>query len=213
MQAVPNLDLGRLQTDLAKLVRLLHDDLRKRCDAIAEVDQGLQADHARARTAERTSESFAAWREVYLNQVAAAWVIASLFLRFLEDNAFLEEIWLAGEGPSRAQADERHSAFFRTHPDLNDRDYFYFVFDQLASQPGCQELFGREHTPLWKVGLTGDGAKKLREFWRQIDETTGRLTRDLTGLDTRFLGDLYQNLSDPPCQHGVCPVLDLLRSS
>lgn len=196
MQAAPSLDLGRLQTDLAKLVRLLHDDLRKRCDAIAEVDQELQADYAQARRAERTSESFAAWREVYLDQVAAAWVIASLFIRFLEDNAFLDEIWLAGQGPRRAEADERHSAFFQAHPELNDRDYFYFVFDQLALQPGCQGLFGREHTPLWKIGLTGDGAKKLREFWRQIDETTGRLTRDLTGVDTRFLGDLYQNLSE-----------------
>jgi hypothetical protein len=76
-------DAARLQGDLARLVRTLQDDLRDRCERVAEVGQALQTEYDEARLAQRTSEAFGAWRESYLDQVAVAWVLASLFLRYL----------------------------------------------------------------------------------------------------------------------------------
>lgn len=190
----PSLDLPRLQSELARLVRHLQDDLRQRCEQQEAVNAPLLAEYQQARQAQRSSEAFAPWRECYLGQVAVAWVLASLFLRYLEDNGLLDEVWLSGLGAKRSQAEERYSAYFRKFPEHSDRDYFHYVFDQLAQLPGCGELFGREHTPLWKVGLSGDGAQRLRSFWWDIDPNRGAWS--LEGADTRFLGDLYQNLSE-----------------
>ncbi len=192
--AAPGLDLPRLQSELARLVKALHDDLRQRCDEQAAVNAPLQAEYEEARRAERTSESFTAWRETYLNQVAVAWVLATLFLRYLEDNGMLDEVWLSGPGGRRNEAQERYTAYFRAHPEHSDREYFHHVFDQLARLPGCGDLYGRQRTPLWKVGLSGDGAKRLRAFWWDIDPNRGAWS--LEAVDSRFLGDLYQNLSE-----------------
>ena len=54
------------------------------------------------------------------------------------------------------------------------------------------------HSPLWSVGPTADGARRLIEFWEKVDPATGEVRHDFADvqLDTRFLGDLYQDLSD-----------------
>jgi hypothetical protein len=65
-------------------------------------------------------------------------------------------------------------------------------------------LFDKRHNPLYQVPLSHDGARELVEFWRGRDES-GVLVHDFTdplnedgteGWDTRFLGDLYQDLSE-----------------
>ena len=49
----------------------------------------------------------------------------------------------------------------------------------------------------WTYGISGDAAKELIVFWRQVVPETGELVHDFTDADwnTRFLGDLYQDLS------------------
>ena len=52
------------------------------------------------------------------------------------------------------------------------------------------------HSALHLIAPSGDAATRLLEFWRRRDED-GALVHDLAdpSLSTRFLGDLYQDLS------------------
>ena len=187
--------LAKTQSDLIRLVRTLQDDLRQRCEDLAEVAAPLRTEYAQAAAAQNTQETYKAWSGNYLNQVAVAWVLAGVFVRYLEDNDLIEERWLASVDSRRGEPRERYTALFRAHPELSDREYFHEVFDQVAELPGCHDLFARDRNPLWKVGISGDGAKILREFFAEVDTNTGELIRTFGG-DTRFLGDLYQNLSE-----------------
>src|SRR5262249_34539298 len=56
--------------------------------------------------------------------------------------------------------------------------------------------FDERHNPLWRLEISGDGAAALIQFCQRIDPDRGELDHDFGGLDTRFLGDLYQDLSD-----------------
>jgi len=70
---------------------------------------------------------------------------------------------------------------------------------RLKALPATGEVFG-PHNPIWLEGLlpSADGARRLREELTRMDPDTGQLRHDFTDLewDTRFLGDLYQDLSD-----------------
>lgn len=46
--------------------------------------------------------------------------------------------------------------------------------------------------------MSGDGATDLLHFWQHVEPTTGELRHDFTDTEwnTRFLGDLYQDLSE-----------------
>ncbi|MFN8611336.1 MAG: BREX-2 system adenine-specific DNA-methyltransferase PglX [Vulcanimicrobiota bacterium] len=195
MQTIPLFSLSKIQPELIRLVRTLQDDLRQRCQQVDEVDAPLRSEYAQAQAAQRTQETYQAWRENYLNQVAVAWVLSSVFVRYLEDQDLIEERWLAGHGMRKGEPRERYTAFFRAHPEWSDREFFQDVFDRVALLPGCHDLFARDRNPLWKVGISGDGAKVLREFFAEVDPASGDLLRSFGG-DTRFLGDLYQNLSE-----------------
>jgi hypothetical protein len=60
-----------------------------------------------------------------------------------------------------------------------------------------RDLLDGNHNPLTKLGPTGDGAHELLEFWQNIDPATAALIHEFTDprWNTRFLGDLYQDLS------------------
>ena len=72
-------------------------------------------------------------------------------------------------------------------------------FGKLAKLSGGVEIFG-QHNPVYEVPtwLSGDAAGELLKFFQQIDSATGTLVHDFTDAnwDTRFLGDLYQDLSE-----------------
>ena len=59
-------------------------------------------------------------------------------------------------------------------------------------------LYDRARNPVWRLGISGDAARGCCEFWRTVNPDTGVLRHDFTDSewDTRFLGDLYQDLSD-----------------
>src|SRR5438067_119028 len=88
--------------DLQMLVRHLEGDLRVRCEGHPEVDQPLRAEYDAAKSKHRTALIYTAWRDEELTQVAVAWVLACVFVRFLEDNELIETPYLAGPG-SRLQ--------------------------------------------------------------------------------------------------------------
>ncbi|MEI7701250.1 MAG: BREX-2 system adenine-specific DNA-methyltransferase PglX, partial [Planctomycetia bacterium] len=98
-----------------------------------------------------------------------------------------------------SRARDEHELYFRKHPKQTDREYLLSIFDQLAKLPGTKDVFG-EHNPIRELPnwLSGDAAGELLKFFQKIDANTGALVHDFTdsNWDTRFLGDLYQDLSE-----------------
>ena len=80
----------QLLTDLQTVLRRLEADLLERSEEMAPVKEILRNEHQRARTAERTAQSYDEWRSDYITQMAAAWVLSCVFVRFLEDNRLIE---------------------------------------------------------------------------------------------------------------------------
>ena len=172
----------------------------------AEIDAGLREAFHQIEKGGRTAQAFEVWREDYLDQVAVAWVLACVFVRFMEDNHLIDECWLAGEGERRKLAEDTHELFFRKHPHDTDREYFQHVFHEVGKIPAAKDLFAEGKTPLWAVAPSGDAAMKLLAFWREIDAATGHLMRsfEVENGDTRFLGDLYQDFPRRPGRSTPC---------
>jgi hypothetical protein len=189
----------QLLADLQVLLRRLEADLLERSEEMAPVKEGLRGEHQRARTAERTAQSYEDWRSDYITQIAAAWVLSGVFVRFLEDNRLVDPSRIAGPGERLARARDEHELYFRAHPAETDREYLLYVFDELARLPGTKDIFGT-HNPVHELPnwLSGDAAGELLRFFQKIDANTGTLIHDFTDPDwnTRFLGDLYQDLSE-----------------
>ncbi|MGA4981539.1 hypothetical protein ACPB9I_05595 [Streptomyces cellulosae] len=131
-------------------------------------------------------------------QIAAAWVLACVFVRFSEDNGLIPDAWLSGPGDRLAEAQDRHDDFFRRNPSLNDRDWLLASFEALGkSHRTVAGLFDPAHNPLFEVLPSYEAATALLAFWRRRG-ADGEVVHDFTDgeLNTRFLGDLYQDLSE-----------------
>jgi hypothetical protein len=190
----------RLLKDLQRLLGELEADLRERVEEVAEIDAALREQYRAAKDAGRAGEAYEVWRDGFLTQAAVAWILGCVFVRFLEDNALIDPPRLAGPGERGRRALDEQELYFR-HADRrthSDRDYLLHVFEQVRALPAAAELFDPRHNPLWAVGPTGDGATRLLRFWQRVDPDTGALAHDFTDPDwnTRFLGDLYQDLSE-----------------
>jgi hypothetical protein len=202
------IDSSRLLTDLKKQLKLLETDLRARSEEPGlPWAQSLRDEYERALGRERTALSWSEWREGEVTLAAVAWIIAGTFIRFAEDNNLLagarnDDIavalpWIAGVGESLDRAVENQSAFFAAQPQLNGRDWLQSAFRVLASLPAGRALVDPHHNLVWTVEISAPAADQLIAFWRETG-TDGILVHDFTdpALDTRFLGDLYQDLSD-----------------
>ena len=138
-----------------------------------------------------------------LTQVAVAWILGCVFVRFLEDNALIEPPRLSGPGERRQHALDEHTLYFRAHPTDTDREFLLQVFRGVALLPVAGQLLDERHNPLWYLAReyrapSGDAVGHLLGLWQRIDPDSGGLVHDFTdpAWDTRFLGDLYQDLSD-----------------
>lgn len=203
------IDVGRLLADLQRLLKTIENDLRRRCADNPDVDARVRAEYNKAKSASRTSQAYEVWRDEFITQVAVAWILACVFVRFIEDNRMLNEAgaaraWLAGPGERLRFARDNNQLYFREHPTESDREYLEHVFRTAANPTGrrpipvVQALFDEEHNLLWRLGVSGDGATTLLNFWQQVEPETGELRYDFTDPEwnTRFLGDLYQDLSE-----------------
>ncbi len=190
----------QLLADLTRLLKRLEDDLRQRIAQLPELKAGLQAEWQAARDADRTAETFESWLDQVITQAGVHWLLSCVFLRFIEDNELVERPWLGGtpESGRLALARDRHEAYFRDRPLESDRDYLLACFREAGALPGLHTFFDEAHNPVFRLGLSGDAAMALREFWQRVDPNTGTLAHDFTDPDwnTRFLGDLYQDLSE-----------------
>ncbi|MEQ8438766.1 MAG: BREX-2 system adenine-specific DNA-methyltransferase PglX [Ilumatobacter fluminis] len=181
-----------LLADTKALVRDLVDDLR----AHAAVDV-VDAEYQGAKQAGRTALSRSQWAEGLYAQGAVAWVLGCVFVRFCEDNGLVSDALLSGPGSRREMAREQRAAYLQEFPAHDDRDWLRHVFSRYRKLPATGDIYG-EHNPVWMLQPSADGARELLALFQRIDPETGRVLHDFTDptLATRFLGDLYQDLSD-----------------
>lgn len=193
-----------LLKNLQGLLPHIEKDILAYSKSNQELSEHLQEQYQAALDAERTAEHFVAWREAQITQAAVAWVLTCVFVRFLEDNDLLTEPVLSGPVSNKVgdnalqQAKERMVAYFNENPTHEDRHYLLNLFDELQQYPVIRELLDHKHNPLWQIPVSADGAKLLIDFFHKIDPETGDIQHDFTDpeWDTRFLGDLYQDLSE-----------------
>ncbi len=183
---------------LKPLVTELEDSIRARAVETPDVAEHLEREHHRAVVAGRTAMSLGEWRDGEITQAAVAWVLGCVFVRFLEDNGLIDQALISGPGGRRAAALGHREEHFRAHPSHSDREYLEACFREVANYRAAAPLYDERHNPLWRLFPTADGARLLRETFTAIDPDTGALVHDFADaeLDTRFLGDLYQDLSD-----------------
>jgi len=195
------IDRKALLEDLQELLPKIEADLLERSESVDVPDVGrkLRGEYIEAQAANRTAQNYEDWRSDAITQVAAAWVLSCVFVRFLEDNQLVPTPKIAGPGEGLKRARDEHELYFRSHPMLTDRDYLLAVFDGLTKHAATKYVFGA-HNPLRDLPnwLSGDAAGALITFFQRIDPNTGVLVHDFTDpeWDTRFLGDLYQDLSE-----------------
>ncbi len=190
----------QLLADLTRQLKRLEDDLRARIVELPELDAALRAEWQAARDADRCAEPFESWADQVITQAGVHWLLSCVFLRFIEDNQLVDRPWLSGPPDSGrlALARDRHEAYFRAHPLESDRDYLLAAFREAGTLHGLQTFFDEAHNPVFRLGISGDAAMALRQFWQAVDPASGALVHDFTDpeWDTRFLGDLYQDLSE-----------------
>src|SRR5262249_36778283 len=89
-----------LLTDLQSLLKTVEADLLERSESpeVPAIGLKLREEYASAQKANRTAQSFEEWRSDAITQVAAAWVLSCVFVRFLEDNGLVDTPKIAGPG-------------------------------------------------------------------------------------------------------------------
>ncbi|MEQ4519560.1 BREX-2 system adenine-specific DNA-methyltransferase PglX [Pseudarthrobacter sp. B907] len=196
------IDSKLLLADLKKQVKLLESDLRSEAtnpsgDESERWAKELREEHLHAREHARTARTFDDWLDGEVSQAAVAWIVASVFIRFCEDNALLNDLWIAGPADRVQRASEAEMAHYASRPTDNARDWLRTAFGALADLPAGRALVDRQHNLVWRAPISAESASALLKFWRQTDDD-GTLVHEFTDPDfgTRFLGDLYQDLSD-----------------
>ena len=138
------------------------------------------------------------WRDGEITQAAVAWVLGCVFVRFLEDNGLIDQALISGPGGRRAAALGHREEHFRAHPST-------------ATASTSKRAFARSPPSRRSRRSTTSGTTRCGASARpptahaccgrrspRSTRTTGALVHDFTDpdLDTRFLGDLYQDLSE-----------------
>ncbi|HRE18460.1 MAG TPA: BREX-2 system adenine-specific DNA-methyltransferase PglX, partial [Rhodocyclaceae bacterium] len=193
------IDAKALLRDLKRLTTSLEADIRERIAATPDLDASLSREWQAAKNAGRSGATLHDFKTEAVTQAAVHWLLMGVFIRFLEDNGLVERPWLTAADPARrALAQDRHEAYFRQHPGESDREYLLAAYREVGRLPGMAALFDDRHNPLFRLEISGDGAMAILGFWQKIDPDTGKLVHDFSDPEwsTRFLGDLYQDLSE-----------------
>ncbi|WP_406107550.1 BREX-2 system adenine-specific DNA-methyltransferase PglX [Micromonospora globbae] len=118
-----------------------------------------------------------------LTQAAVAWVLGTLFVRFAEDNGLVIL-------PRAAPTAEGHRAWLLSR------------FEAFAEVDPGTGLFDRGQNPVFEYPVSEEAAGQLVAFWeRRVGQ--GGLACKLadSDLNTRFLGDLYQDMAEDARKH------------
>ncbi|WP_329173284.1 BREX-2 system adenine-specific DNA-methyltransferase PglX [Streptomyces sp. NBC_01477] len=213
------IDRKSLLADLQKQVKAAETDLEQQVKAVPEVGRRLRGEYEQARKLGRTAATWNAWLGDRITQVAVAWVLGTVFVRFSEDNRLIADPYItAPDVAGRETAQARYEEYLEKDADPTYRGWLETAFAELGEGQAGRLLFDRDHNPLYQIPLSHDGAGALLAFWREqrtgegevntvgdhavrgpvlVHDFTDPLNEDGTeGWDTRFLGDLYQDLSE-----------------
>lgn len=202
------IDSAALLADLKRELKTLEADLRVRAEDEHSVwGARLRDEYRRAQARERTGLAWIDWRDGEVAQAGVAWIIATVFIRFCEDNDLLvgatdggrpvAQPWIAAPGDGLERAVENEAAFYAGSPTMTSRDWLQQAFGTLADLPAGAPLVDRNHSAVWHAEISATASDGLRDFFRRTTPD-GALVHDFSDPDlgTRFLGDLYQDLSD-----------------
>ena len=104
------IDAGTLLADLQAELGRLAADLNQKVREDEVVRARLETEWRSAFDASRTGRTFEDWADDRLTQVAVAWLLACVFIRFCEDNRLIDEARIAGPGVRGAEAATPNSA-------------------------------------------------------------------------------------------------------
>ena len=130
-----------------------------------------------------------------MTQLAVAWILSVVFVRTLEDRGYVDPRVAGATAEALRAAEDREALFLQVAPFLGPREYLLAVFRELAKLPGARDVFDTKHNPVWVLSPSSEGAQALLDFFRKRD-ASGAPALVFAGEDTRFLGDLYQDLSE-----------------
>ncbi len=111
--------------------------------ALPEVGARLRAEYDQARKLGRTAATWTAWLDERVTQVAVAWVLGTVFVRFCEDNRLIPEPYLTGpDGDRRELAQARYDAYVENGQDRRTGGGWRRAFDELGQDRpgGCSSI-------------------------------------------------------------------------
>ncbi|MFF0308143.1 BREX-2 system adenine-specific DNA-methyltransferase PglX [Streptosporangium sp. NPDC004379] len=190
-----------LLKDLQRQVARVADDLRGQAERIPEIGDRLREMHRTAGGIGRTGENWTDWLTAQCAQAASSWTVACAFIRFCEDNDLTAHRWIASRdaaGHATSEAADAEVAWIQRNPRLTAREWLRESFTWLRSTRAGHALFP-DTDFVWWWDVSADQAEELVAFFRRRDADGVRLAHDefhSPDLDTRFLGDLYQDLSE-----------------
>ena len=201
------IDRVALLKDLQKLLTKLEADLLERSESsdVPDVGATLRAEFERAKTAERTAQNYEDWRTDAITQQAAAWVLACVFVRFLEDNRLIEPPQIAGptgSEPRRAELEPRPSGSGSSSANKTPLPDGRGSENRLQRARDEHELYFREHPTLtdrdYLLSLFDDlaqlpGTRDLFGEHNPIRELPNWLSGDAAGELLKFFQKIEAN--------------------
>jgi hypothetical protein len=188
------MSIANLPKLLQPALKALEKDLLARAKS-GRVEAGLRTAWEDEQKAGQTGFGFEPWRRERVTQLAVAWILSVVFVRTLEDRGYIDPRVAGPSSDALRAAEDREALYLQVAPFLGPREYLLAVFRELSKLPGARDVFDTKHNPVWVVSPSSEGAKALLDFFRKRD-ASGAPTLVFTGADTRFLGDLYQDLSE-----------------
>jgi hypothetical protein len=188
------MSIANLPKLLQPALRALEKDLLARAKT-ERVEAGLKEAWEDEQKSGQTGLGFDPWRRERVTQLAVAWILSVVFVRTLEDRGYIDPRVAGASGDALRAAEDREALYLQVAPFLGPREYLLAVFRELSKLPGARYVFDTKHNPVWVLSPSSEGAKALLDFFRKRD-ASGAPVLVFTGEDTRFLGDLYQDLSE-----------------
>ncbi|MFE4990493.1 BREX-2 system adenine-specific DNA-methyltransferase PglX [Streptomyces mirabilis] len=187
------LSRGVLLTELQQLTSGVELDLRSRVSSDPAIEQ-FRDEYKTAVKYELTAATWQAWLDEQVSQVARAWVLATVVIRFCEDNRLLDVPFAAGPADALEASDE---AFHERPPSATAAELIGSSVDRLRSHPVMASVFSRSSHPLWRLRPSHETCRTLLAFWRRRTPD-GALVHDFTDASrsTEFLTDLYADISE-----------------